>query len=493
MPESPQPPSTGCRPADIFFSPAPSGQEAFAAPGTSATAEAMAAVEALVTPAVSASTPPALVGQRTPVPLPPDLRSAEPAGQAAPAPAGPAPAGPARRTRRTLTVTLVVLVLLAVSVTAQLVRPVPEPSVRLSPAVSGHTFGGPAPVLPWPVQGQAVVDIEGLGTMGSSGDPVPTPTASVAKVMTAYVFLRAHPLAPGSDGPAFTVSAQEAARLPARKARGESLVDVVANQSFTERGALEALLIVSANNIAHEMARWDAGGDGPFVRKMNATARELGMTGTTYTDPSGYDSGTVSTAADQVTLLRAAMRIPAFAEVVGERVYVPADGGPARTGGNTLVGHGGVVGGKTGFTSAAGGNYVFAARKQVGGVDTLIVGAVMAQPSTTSAATAVEAGRQLITAAGNTLSAVTLARTGERVAVVDDGLGGRTALVAATPVTAVGWPGLTVRFRTQDAVPRRAAKGERLGSLTAGPWRYSLVLDGPLGGPSLVRRLRRLG
>jgi D-alanyl-D-alanine carboxypeptidase len=184
-------------------------------------------------------------------------------------------------------VTAVLPVLAVTLATAQLARPVPEPSMRLTLTATGHTFAGPPPVLPWPAEGQAVVAVDGVGTMGSSGGSVPTPTASVAKVMTAYVFLRDHPLASGSDGPTFTISAEEAARLPAREARGESHVDVVANQPFTERQALEALLIVSANNVAHEMARWDAGSGAAFVRRMNATARELGMTDTTYTDPSG--------------------------------------------------------------------------------------------------------------------------------------------------------------------------------------------------------------
>ncbi|MGH3387687.1 MAG: D-alanyl-D-alanine carboxypeptidase family protein [Actinomadura sp.] len=455
MPESTRPQAMRYPPVDAYFAPAPAGEPPVAAGGAWAT-------------------PP-------PVPLP---RAAGPRP-----PEGGGRAAPRRALRRTLTAVAAALVLAAAGVAAQLARPVPEPVIRPTLAAAGHTFGGSAPMLPWPGQGQAVVHVEGLGTMGGYGDPVPTPTASVAKVMTAYVFLRDHPLTAGSDGPTFTVSPAEAARLPAREARGESHVDVVANQPFTEREALEALMIVSANNIAHELARWDAGGDARFVRKMNAAARELGMTGTTYTDPSGYDPGTVSTAADQVTLLRAAMRTPAFAEIVGRRGYVPADGGPARTGGNTLLGHDGVIGGKTGYTSAAGGNYVFAARRRIGGVDTLIVGAVLAQPGTGSAAAAVETGRRLVIAAGHALTAVVLARAGEQVAVVDDGLGGRTPLVAAVPVTVVGWSGLTVRVRVEGRVPERA--GLRLGSVTAGHRRFPLVLDRPLSGPTVTSRLLR--
>ena len=47
---------------------------------------------------------------------------------------------------------------------------------------------------------------------------------------------------------------------------------------------------------------------------MTSTAAELGMAQTHYTDPSGFDPGTVSTAAEQVVLAHKAMAIPAFAD-----------------------------------------------------------------------------------------------------------------------------------------------------------------------------------
>ena len=62
---------------------------------------------------------------------------------------------------------------------------------------------------------------------------------------------------------------------------------------------------------------------------MNRTAGELGMKDTHYTDPSGFDPTTVSTAADQVKLFTAAMRDPAFVEVAGVRTYA-APGGDAK-------------------------------------------------------------------------------------------------------------------------------------------------------------------
>lgn len=441
--------------------------------------------------------------ERLPVPSaqsapPPQIPAAGSSGQwsvpwqgTAPPPPATADEAKAEHGRRWLVVLMAALVLVAGLVTGQLLRPAPDPVVRLEIA-SSHTFPGQAPALPWPPAGQSVVHVEGLGTMGSSGGAAPTPTASVAKVMTAYVYLRDHPLKPGEAGPVLTVSPQAAAQIPMRMERDESLLGVTADQKLTQRKALEALLIISANDVAHELARWDAGSDQAFVAKMNATAKRLGMTATRYTDPSGFDSGTVSTAADQVRLLRAAMKIPAFAEIMNNRMYVPDDGGPARQGGNFILGRNGVVGGKTGYTDAAGGNFVFAAHHDLGGVRALIVGAVMGQRSP-NAADAVNAAERLLVAAERALVASPLAHAGDMVAWVDDGLGGRTTLRAASPVVVVGWPGLTVPVRYDGDPPAHGDLGKRAGVMDVGAARVPLKLAEPTEGSSLVKRLIRLG
>src|SRR5947207_1334082 len=102
--------------------------------------------------------------------------------------------------------------------------------------------------LHWPGTGQATVEVAGLGSLGSSGAVRPVPIASVAKVMTAYLVLRDHPLRPADDGPALTVSAQEAAAYDTEAAGRQSLVRVAAGEVLTERQALEALLLPSADN-----------------------------------------------------------------------------------------------------------------------------------------------------------------------------------------------------------------------------------------------------
>src|SRR5256714_8814122 len=119
--------------------------------------------------------------------------------------------------------------------------------------------------------------------------------ASVAKVMTAYLVLRDHPLRLGQDGPTITLTDADVADTDRRRGQRESVVSIAAGEQLSEREALLALLLPSANNIAAVLARWDAGSASRVVARVNATAESLGMTHTPYTDPSGYDDGTMST------------------------------------------------------------------------------------------------------------------------------------------------------------------------------------------------------
>jgi D-alanyl-D-alanine carboxypeptidase (penicillin-binding protein 5/6) len=224
------------------------------------------------------------------------------------------------------------------------------------------------------------------------------PIASVAKVMTAYVVLQDHPLGAVGSGPRIVVQPSEAAAYPAEMRAGDSLVRVQAGEVLTEREALEALLLPSADNIAWILARWDAGSVGAFVGRMNAAARRLGMTSTRYTDPSGLASSTTSSAADQVRLGVAAMGEPGLAAIVGESsAFIPVAGTVENL--NRLLGEDGVVGLKTGSTSAAGGCVLLAARSGGAGRGSLILVAVFGQPGgpDTMLPAALGAGQQVVT------------------------------------------------------------------------------------------------
>jgi D-alanyl-D-alanine carboxypeptidase (penicillin-binding protein 5/6) len=223
----------------------------------------------------------------------------------------------------------------------------------------------------------------------------PAPIASIAKVMTAYLVLHDQPLRDGDDGPLITITDEDVADMERRRGRGESVVPVAAGERVSERQALQALLLPSANNIAVVLARWDAGSPGQFVERMNEAARSLGMSRTRYTDPSGYDDGTVSTAVDQLRLVERAMRLPAFAGIVGTAsATIPVAGTVYNT--NTLLGRDGFVGVKTGSDSAAGGCFAFRVVRRHGGTSTTITGVVLGQPGHDRIAAGLEAAAELV-------------------------------------------------------------------------------------------------
>jgi serine-type D-Ala-D-Ala carboxypeptidase (penicillin-binding protein 5/6) len=231
----------------------------------------------------------------------------------------------------------------------------------------------------WPAHGQAAFIETGRSRVQVGPNQHAAAIASLAKVMTAHLVLRDHPLRLDQEGPTITLTDADVADTDRRRGRNESVVSIVAGEQLTERQALQALLLPSANNIAAVLARWDAGSEEQFVARMNATARSLGMTHTRYTDPSGYDNATVSTAADQVRIVDRAMRQPVFASIVATpSATLPVAGTVRNT--DTLLGHAGFEGVKTGSTAAAGGCFAFRAIRWIDGKRTTITGVVMGQP-----------------------------------------------------------------------------------------------------------------
>lgn len=310
-------------------------------------------------------------------------------------------------------------------------------------------FPGAAVKLPWPSAGQAGLSVAGIGDMGTSGAvATPVPIASIAKVMTAYQVLADHPLVAGQSGPTIVVSRDDVAAYAHQIALNESVVPVTNGEKLTERQALQALLLASAGNVAQILAKWDAGDVAAFLARANATAARLGMPHSKYTDPSGLDKATVSTAPDQLLLARAAMSLPAFAEIVAQKSAVIPVAGSIRNF-NALLGQDGVVGVKTGSTLAAGGCLMFAANVPLGRTTQRVYGVVLGQPGTSSTilAHALTAAQRLVAAAHASLGTVTVAQVGRRVAVVRQTLHGDRTLTPRADVRVVGWPGLTYTMR----------------------------------------------
>ncbi|MEU1663467.1 D-alanyl-D-alanine carboxypeptidase [Streptomyces sparsogenes] len=412
----------------------------------------------------------------------------------------PPPETPLRTAVRRIKIwTPIAVLLLIVLGVVQAVRPLPDPSLTLA-ADSTYRFDGAKLSLPWPDQGQSAVEVEGVGSLGTSGAQKPVPIASVTKVMTAYVVLKSHPLKMSQKGPSIRIDAQ------ADKEAGsedESRVPVKEGQTYTERQMLEMLLIPSGNNIARLLARWEAGSEKAFVKKMNDAAKDLGMKNTVYTDPSGFVATTKSTASDQLKLARAVMQSEAFRAVVATpNVKIPGLKDKIYNNNNLLV-KPGVIGIKTGSSTPAGGALMWGAEKTVDGKKQRILGVVLEQRAPgilQNSLDLVQANSyKLITAVQEGLTSATVVKKGEVVGHVDDGLGGTTPVVATKDLTAIGWGGLEVELELTDGgktVPHSAKAGTVVGELTVGSGpgqvKVPVALQNDLSEPSFGAKLTRI-
>jgi D-alanyl-D-alanine carboxypeptidase (penicillin-binding protein 5/6) len=190
------------------------------------------------------------------------------------------------------------------------------------------------------------------------------PMASITKVMTALVVIRA-----GHLGRRITVPSAVIGYVEEYDASSAGLWP---GDTLTAGQLLEALLLPSGADAAYTLAEAYGPGRSAFIAKMNATAKRLGMTRTHFSNfdglpyPTGYS--TYSTPANLLKLGRVAMASAVFRSIVDRRSYRVASGSGHHAylwvNLNPLLGvYRGAIGIKTGFTPAAGHCLLFEATR----------------------------------------------------------------------------------------------------------------------------------
>ncbi|WP_222316197.1 serine hydrolase [Streptomyces cavourensis] len=482
--------SDDVRPAASATAPAPA--ETDTASTTSATPTP--------TPSASSATPSWAAAERTrqqPLPPKPPLDLLAELTNTPPPPETPVRTA----VRRVKIWTPLVLLLLIIFAIVQVMRPLPEPALKLT-AKPTYAFEGGDTKLSWPGQGQSAVMVDGVGSLGSEGAQKSAPIASVAKVMTAYVILKEHPLKGDEQGE--TITADQKAEDESKNA-DESVAPLKNGQKLSQRQMLQLLMIPSGNNAARLLARWDAGSEDAFVDKMNDAAKDLGMTDSTYTDPSGLDKATVSTATDQLKLAQAVMKNDVFRTIV-DMPEVEIEGIDGKIyNNNTLLLQPGVSGIKTGSSTPAGGNLLWSANTKVDGKLLWIYGAVMGQQAGTgrvydSLSLSLTNSLKLIKDAQQAVTSATVVKKGDVVGYVDNGFGAQTPVVATKDLKAVGWPGLEVELKVTDngkGIGHEAKAGSEVGMVTVGTGTGKVtapvVLQDDLTEPAFGDKLTRIG
>lgn len=255
-----------------------------------------------------------------------------------------------------------------------------QPISALQPTVSYHFSQSAKPVnLQWPSYGEGAIGAVGYGVLETHGSNMPVPTASTIKVLTALAVLHQKPLALGEPGPMITITQGDMDSYHSFIARDGSVVAIELGEQLSEYDALEALLLPSANNVAETLARWAFGSIDSFNAYANNYARELGMTGTTVTDPSGFASTTTSTPRDLVLLGEAAMTNPVVTEIAAKQTAdIPVQGSISNV--NFLLGQNGIVGLKTGNNDQDLGAFLLASKQLIDGNSITVVSVIMDGP-----------------------------------------------------------------------------------------------------------------
>lgn len=345
--------------------------------------------------------------------------------------------------------------------------------------------------LKWPTYGEAALGANGYGILEQHGNTAALPTASVAKIVTAMCVLQKHPLRGNEVGPTITMTRQDVDFFHSYVARDGSVITVRAGQKLSERQALEAMLLRSANNMADTLAVWAFGSISAYSDYANQYVAELGLTDTHIgsVDASGFDPTTVSTASDLVRLGEAALANPVLKSIVGQKTAdIPEVGTIQNT--NHLLGQDGIIGIKTGNNDQDPGVYLMAANYRVSnGKMVTVVVAVMGAPHLSVAK---QDAKALFDSAKAGFQTQTVVPAGQVVGSYQVPWAAPVQVVAQNDIVSLGWQQATPRTSTElKTIEGPAAAGQTVGRISLADHDKSVaaVLKQAVPAPSLWWRL----
>ena len=210
--------------------------------------------------------------------------------------------------------------------------------------------------------------------------------ASVTKLMTAYVTLKAVKDGHITLDTLFTVSPVAASQSPSK-------MGFRPGTQVTVDNALKMMLVKSANDMAVVLAEGVGGSIDGFSAQMNEAAQRLGMTQSSYVNPNGLPAdGQITSARDLAILARAIIRdLPEYEYFV----HIPSIrfGRKVTQNFNKLIGrYPGADGFKTGFICASGYNLVASATRNGKRLIAVVLGASSGQMRAVRAAQLLERG-----------------------------------------------------------------------------------------------------
>ena len=173
----------------------------------------------------------------------------------------------------------------------------------LPPLAADTALADNAPALP--AKAWLLMDYDSGQVLASANANEALPPASLTKMMTSYIVEQA--LRSGKLKPTDLVTVSENAWC--RGTSTESCMYLPLNSQATAIDILRGIIIQSGNDASKAIAEHMAGSEAGFAKLMNAEAQRLGMTHTTFANPTGLpDPAHKSSARDLAILARAIIR-----------------------------------------------------------------------------------------------------------------------------------------------------------------------------------------
>lgn len=365
------------------------------------------------------------------------------------------------RRRRIVVFSLIGVVLASLMyLSGSLFGPVPATA-----AVVQHekSIAQPAAQLAWPGWGGSGISAPDVhGATEFHGSDKSMPIASMTKTITALVVLDKKPITGGSEGPTIEFTQKDVDIWNEVLAEGGSWAPVVAGTSMTEKQALTAMLLPSANNYAISLANWAYGSTDAFVKAANGWLADKKFTGTRLTSPDGLDPGSVSTTKDLIGIGKLALADPVLSAIVSQKsATLPGAGAQDNT--NTLLGFEGVDGIKTGNTDEAGYCLLFSAELGVGSNKVRVVGAVLGAPTHDDLYAAVKALLVSMKAGFHQVDAST---AGQKFGTYSTPWGAKSALVSTSTTSFVVWSDTPIQVDLETRTIQSGRKGDVVGRIT---------------------------
>ena len=231
-----------------------------------------------------------------------------------------------------------------------------------------------------------VVEVDTGKVLQADNATMPWYPASVTKIMTAYVTLKAVKDGRLTLDTLLTVSPVAASQSPSKMGFRPGIQVTVDN-------ALKMMMVKSANDMAVVLAEGVGGSVDGFSAMMNQAAARLGMTQTSYVNPNGLPAdGQITSARDLAILARAVIRdLPEYEYFM----HIPSIryGRRITQNFNRLIGrYPGADGFKTGFICASGYNLVASATRNGKRLIAVVLGASSGQMRAVRAAQLLERG-----------------------------------------------------------------------------------------------------